>query len=132
MIKISAVLLLTAVASFGQAKSIPPGSKIYVDADGSFSTYLSAALQKKKVPVTVVANSEKADYVLSGTSQHEEKSWASKVFLSHRDTTEASVKLVHVKSSEVVWAYNVHKKNSARGHQSTAEACAKHFKEVVK
>jgi hypothetical protein len=41
------------------------------------------------------------------------------------------VKLVEIKSGEIVWAYAVHKKNSARGSQSTAEACAKHMKGAV-
>jgi len=112
--------------------TIPAGSKIFVEADKGFDVYLTAALQKKGVPVSVVDNKDAADYVLTGAALHEDKSWASKVFLGHRDTSEATVKLISVKDSTVLWAYAVHKKNSARGNQSTAEACAKHLKSIVK
>ncbi|MEN6532396.1 MAG: hypothetical protein ABFD89_01960 [Bryobacteraceae bacterium] len=134
MNRIPAVLVMLVLAtSYGmaQVKKIPAGSRIYVDAEKGFDAYLTAALGKKKVPVTVVADRDKADYVLEGLSSHEEKGWASKIFLGHRDTSEATIKLVNIKSGEVVYAYAVHKKNSARASQSTAEACAKHLKEAI-
>jgi len=34
-----------------------------------------------------------------------------------------------VKTGEMVYAYAVHKKDSAHGQRSTAEACAKHLKD---
>ena len=40
------------------------------------------------------------------------------------------MKLIHKGSEEVIWAYAVHKKNSVRANQSTAEACAKHLKSI--
>lgn len=112
-------------------KKIPKGSTIFVDADKGFDTYLAAALQKKSVAVKMVAEKEKADYILTGSSLHEDKNWASKIFLGHRDTSEATVEMIEVKSGEIVWAYAVHKKNSARGNQSTAEACAKHLRDAI-
>jgi hypothetical protein len=128
-------LALFAVAlsalAFAQDRRIPAGSKIYVEAEKGFDTYITAALDKKKVPLVVVADKEKADFVLAAASSFEEKSFASKVFLGHRDSSDATMKLVNVKSGEVVFAYSVHKKNSARGNQSTAEACAKHLKEAM-
>jgi hypothetical protein len=36
-----------------------------------------------------------------------------------------------MKTSEVVFAYSVNKKNSAHGKKTTAEACAKHLKEKI-
>ncbi|HWQ55321.1 MAG TPA: hypothetical protein VN442_16665 [Bryobacteraceae bacterium] len=128
---VAAILALAASLGMAQTKTIPAGSKIYVDAEQGFDAYLTGALGKKKVPVTVVADKEKADYVLQGLSNHEEKGWASKIFLGHRDTSEATIKLVDIKSGEIVYAYAVHKKNSARASQSTAEACAKHLKEAI-
>jgi hypothetical protein len=44
---------------------------------------------------------------------------------------QASIQVVDLKSGEVVFAYSVHKANSARGKQSTGEACAKHLKEKI-
>jgi TolB-like protein len=125
------LLLVAASAGMAQAKTIPPGSKIYVDAEKGFDAYLTAALGKKKVPVSVVTDKEKADYVLEGLATHEEKGWASKIFLGHRDTSEATIKLIDIKSGDVVYAYAVHKKNSVHANQSTAEACAKHMKEAI-
>ena len=128
---ILAILAMATLFGTAQVKKIPAGSRIYVDAEKGFDAYLTAALGKKKVPVAVVADKEKADYVLEGLSTHEEKGWASKVFLGHRDTSEATIKLIDIKSGEVVYAYAVHKKNSVRANQSTAEACAKHLKEAI-
>ena len=45
---------------------------------------------------------------------------------------EASIRLINVKASEIVFAYAVSKHNSVHGKQSNAEACAKHLKDVVK
>ena len=112
-------------------KRIPAGSKIFVEAEAGFDAYLAAALGKKKVPLTMVSEKENADYLLIGSSAHEEKGWASKIFLGHRDSSDATIKLVERKSGEIIYAYAVHKKNSARANQSTAEACAKHLKEAV-
>ena len=126
-------LALSLVTSLGlaQGKKIPAGSKIYVDAEKGFDAYLTAALGKKKVAVSVVSDKAKADYVLEGLSSHEDKSWASKIFLGHRDTSEATIKLIEISSGDIIYAYAVHKKNSMRANQSTAEACAKHLKEAV-
>jgi curli biogenesis system outer membrane secretion channel CsgG len=41
------------------------------------------------------------------------------------------VKLVNIKTGEVVFAYAVNKKNSMHGRQTAAEACAKHMMEAV-
>ena len=114
------------------AGRLAPGSKIYVDAQDGFDTYLTAALEKKHVPVTVVENKEKADYVLSGVSDHQKPGWAKTLALGqvHSDD-QASVKLVDVKSGEVVFAYAVNKKNTLHGRQTVAEACAKHLKEAM-
>lgn len=52
-------------AAFAAGPSVPAGSKVYIDAGDGFDTYLTAALQKKKVPIVVVVDKEKADYELS-------------------------------------------------------------------
>jgi len=129
---LGAILVATGVFAGEAGKTIPAGSTIYVDAADGFDVYMAAAIQKKKVPVSVVTDREKADYVLEALAHHEEKGWASKIFLGHRDSTDATVRLINIKTGDVVWAYAVHKKNSFRANQSTAEACAKHLKKVVR
>jgi len=116
----------------GPDKIVPAGSKVYVEAADGFDTYLTAALQKKNVPVIVVNDKTGADYELSGVSDHQKAGWAKIAFTGQIHSDEqASVKLVSLKTNEIVFAYAVNKKNSVHGRQSAAEACAKHIKEVV-
>lgn len=127
------MIAMCCVTAFGaDAKVVPSGSKIYVDAADGFDTYLTAALQKKKVAVIIVTKKEQADYELDGVSDHAKAGWAKTVFLGqiHSDD-QASVKLIDVKTGQVVFAYAVNKKNTLHGRQTAAEACAKHLKDIV-
>ena len=128
-------LIAAAVYSvaFAAEGSIPEGSKVFVAPMGGFETYVKAAIAKKKVPVTVVEQREAADYELSGSAESQKASTAKKVImLDWHSKEQASIKLTDIKSSEVVFAYSVHKSSSAHGKQSSAEACAKHLKDVVR
>ena len=125
-------LACIAMPATAAATLVPTGSKVYVEAADGFDIYLAAALQKKKVPVVLVDDKSKADYELSGVSDHQKAGWAKMVFMGQIHSDEqASVKLVNIKSGEVVFAYAVNKKNSLHGRQTAAEACAKHMKEVM-
>jgi len=136
LIRIKRIALLAAAvssASFAAEQTIPEGAKVFVAPMGGFETYLKAAINKKKAPITVVEQRETADYELSGSAESEKASTAKKVILlDWRSTEQASIKLTDIKSSEVIFAYSVHKASSAHGKQSSAEACAKHLKEAVK
>lgn len=114
-------------------KKVESGSKVYVaPMEGGFDISLVAALVKKQLPVVVVADKAKADYEISGISQSDKAGWAKMLFLGTDASNEqASIKVVDLKSGEVVFGYNVKKENSARGRQSAAEACAKHLKENI-
>ena len=124
--------LLLALAVFAQDKKIPAGSKVYIQPMDGFGNYLAAALNKKKVPLTVVNSKENADFEISGTSDSQKAGWA-KILIagSIQSREEASVTVSNLRSGEVVYAYNVNKGNAARGKQSAAEACAKHIKEKM-
>ncbi len=121
----------TSGASF--KKKVERGARVYVaPMEGGFDTSLIAAIVKKKVPLTVVTDRTKADYEISGISESDKAGWAKMFFLgSDASREQASIKIVDLKSGDVVFAYNVHKDNSARGRQSAAEACAKHLKENI-
>jgi hypothetical protein len=112
---------------------IPAGSKVYVAAmaDG-FDTYVKAAIEKKKVPLTVTENRDQADYEITGTSETQ-KAGAAKILImgSFHSAEQASIRVSNLKTGEVAWAYSVNKQNSAHGKQSTAEACAKHLKDAI-
>ena len=65
-----------------ESKVIPPGSKVFITPiEGGFDTYLSAALVKKEVPLTVVAIKEKADFEITGIAESEKAGWAKMMFL---------------------------------------------------
>lgn len=132
---------LTALSAYGQTNQFP---KVYIESaetvDGSnardkakqvdFGTALSAALFKKKTPVTVVTDKTKADWTIQSISSQKEDSTGTKVakilFTYSWSFTkfEGTIRVVDNKSSAVLFAYNVKKDN----FQSAAEAFAKHFK----
>jgi len=115
------------------AGRIPKGAKVYIGpVEGGYDIYLAAAMHKKEVPIVLVTDRAKADFELSGVSESEKAGWAKIVFWGNTSSREqASVKIVNLKTDTVVWGYNVNKGSSARGKQSSAEACAKHLKEKI-
>jgi hypothetical protein len=110
-----------------------PGAKVFVSPmpDG-FDTYLKAALEKKKVPVTIVTSKDAADFEITGSSETQKAGTAKKLIrLDWHSDEEASISITNLKSSEIVFAYSVNKQSSAHGKQSTAEACATHIKDQM-
>lgn len=112
---------------------LPRGARIYVaPISNGFETYITAGIEKKKVPVVVVADRAKAEYELTGVSDSDRAGWAKMLFLGSQQSNEAaSVKIVNLKTGDVVFAYSVNKTNSARGKQSAGESIAKHINEKI-
>jgi hypothetical protein len=111
---------------------IPPGSKVFVAPMAGFETYLIAALDKKKVPLTVVNDRSLADFEINGAAESQKAGWAKIAFTgSIHSSEEASVNVANLKTGAIVFAYAVNKGNSVHGKQSAAEACAKHLKEKM-
>jgi hypothetical protein len=96
-----------------------------------FDTYLSAAMLKKKVPIVIVDDRTKADFVMVGSSHVDKAGWAKTIFISPNPHAEASISIKDAHTGNMVFAYNVDKSNAVRANQSTAEACAKHLKEAI-
>ena len=129
------LVLFSAAQVLGQATSkvIPPNSKVFIDPmpDG-FDEFLNAAIEKKKVPLQVVADKDQADFQITGQSETQKASTAKKVLMwDWRSNEQASIQVVSLKTSELVFAYSVNKISSAHGRKSSAEACAKHLKEKI-
>jgi hypothetical protein len=114
-------------------ESLPRGSRLYIASiSNGFETYITAGIEKKKVPVVIVADRTKADYELTGVSDSDRAGWAKMLFLGSQQTNEAaSIKIVNLKTGNVVFAYSVNKTNSVRGKQSAGEAVAKHINEKI-
>lgn len=95
-----------------------------------FGSALSAALLKKQVPVTVVTDKSKAQWIVKSASSQKEDGTGTKIakiaLLGSSNFTkfEGTVQVVDIDTSAVLYAYNVKKGN----FQSAAEAFAKHFK----
>lgn len=134
-----ALILLFALFGLPQAsgqeagKIIPPNSKVFVSpmSDG-FDEFLKAAIEKKKVPLQIVADKDQADFQITGQSETQKASTAKKVIMwDWRSNEQASIQVSNLKTSEVVFAYSVNKVSSAHGKKSSAEACAKHLKDKI-
>lgn len=132
-------LLLVFVASlscFGQLAR----PTIYVEPQQGFETYLAAAISKKNVPVDVVMDETKANYVLKAAPvEIKTESTGGKIArclfaycAGIEDKGNVSVQLIQTSSSKVMWAYSVNKqKGGSKNSQAMAEAVAKHLKESV-
>ena len=112
---------------------IPSAARLYIaPIEGGYDIYLAAAMHKKEVPLTLVTDKSKADFELSGVTESEKAGCAKTIFLASTATNEqASIKIVNLRTGTIVFGYNVNKSNSARGKQSSSEACAKHLKEKI-
>jgi hypothetical protein len=131
---LSTLLLIFALNSVSPVYGVTKvRAKIYLAPQGGFEVYLAAAFTKKHVPVTIVGDSEQADYVLEAAPvEHKPESTGSKVarclFLycaGIEGVESASVRLIDEKTKDTVWSYTVNKAHQRE--QSLAEAIAKHF-----
>ena len=133
LISVCLVLVAVGVAQQATTSSIPKGAKVFIaPMDDNFHEYLKAAIEAKKVPVTIVSDKSQADFEIGGHSDTQKASTAKKVIMwDWRSNEQASIQTVNLKTGDVVFAYSVNKKSSAHGKKSTAEACAKHLKEKI-
>jgi DNA-binding transcriptional regulator LsrR (DeoR family) len=131
IVTLAAAFCLPGVAQTA-AKKLPAHAKVFLAPMNGFEADLKTAIQAKKVPVELVAERDKADFEITGTSETQKAGTAKKVImLDWHSNEQASITVSNIKSGEVVFAYSVNKQSSAHGKRSTAEACAKHLKEQI-
>ena len=113
---------------------------VYIEPQQGFETYLAAAISKKNVPVDVVTDQTKANYVLKAAPvEIKTESTGGKIArclfaycAGIEDKGNVSVQLIATSSTKVMWAYSVAKqKGGSKNSQSMAEAVAKHLKDFV-
>lgn len=132
-IKTIAVCLLS--SSLAYAQKAPPaqqaaptrifaGAKIFIETEGEFAMALGAAFIDKKVPVSVVAQADKADFTLKSASDDRKASTAGKLFGVARDRYHATVSVFN-KDGILVFAYNVKKGTFQDAANSTANEIKK-------
>jgi TolB-like protein len=132
--------LFLAVSGALATTQVKPKPAIYIVPANGFQMSLTAAMQKKRVPISVLADQRGAEYLLeSAPIQVKTQTTGSKVArclfadcIGIQDRSSVAVQLVDVKSEQIVWAYTVHKqRGGAMNDQSMAEAVAKHLKEYM-
>lgn len=131
------LLILPAVVAAQQ------GSKIYLDPNDSFSSYFSAALQKKKVPVTVTVDPNKADYTVKFQTNNSNGSVIEGITRAMNTgmynagaSGQVTMSIIDVQSKDVVFSYTCRKPNRFSGDDpstatSVAECLAKHWKDKL-
>ena len=126
-------IAFAAVSAFAvDARPVAPNSTVFIGEMGGFGAYVTAAITKKKVPLTIVTDKAKADFEITGNAESEKAGWARTIFTGQsRSNEQASINLVNLKTSAVIFGYAVNKTNSVHGKQSAAEAFAKHLKEAI-
>jgi hypothetical protein len=133
LVTVVLVLALPLAARQSGSNTLKVGAKVFIaPMEDGFDGYLKAAIQKKQVPFTVVADKSQAEFEITGHSETHTASKAKKLLLGkiHSDE-QASIQVANLESGEVVFAYSVNKLSSAHGKQSSAEACAKNLKEEI-
>jgi PEGA domain-containing protein len=130
------LLFAASMSCFGQA----PRPTVYIEPQQGFETYLAAAISKKTVPVDIVTDQARANYVLRAAPvEIKTESTGGKIArclfaycAGIEDKGNVSVQLIETSSTKVLWAYSVNKqKGGSKNSQSMAEAVAKHLKEFV-
>lgn len=139
-IALISVLLLLVGSGARAATPVPSEPAIYIVPANGFQTSLMAAMQKKHVPASLLAEETGAQYRLESApiqvkTQTTGSKFARCLFadcIGIQDRSSVAVQLVDEKSKQIVWAYTVHKqRGGAMNDQSMAEAIAKHLKEYM-
>jgi hypothetical protein len=155
---LASLLLACSTLCLAQTPHIKSGATVYIEPMGGYETYLAAAILKKQVPLIVVADKAKADYIITSTVSHRTPAQPAVVVnnttnvnssgndafdngfnqvmqsaaaTKSRGATSASISVIDAHSSQIVFAYAVGKAGNTNQIQSAAEACAKHLKEFI-
>lgn len=69
-----------------------------------FDGFITAALIKNKVPVSITTDESQADYIITGGAVKGQNKWYDTVFGAERDRNQGSIKLLKVSDKTIVWA----------------------------
>jgi hypothetical protein len=140
LLAVSVLILSFTVCVHAQSKG-----KIYLDPDNSFSAYFSAAIQKKKVPITVTTDPAQADYTADFQGKTKDGSLLKDVLSTlgatsnsnNNSSNEVVMTIVNAKTKDVTFSYTCRKQSqsidaSSALATSVAECLAKHWKDSLK
>ena len=107
LLAVLALLALAFTQAVAQNKVAPPslaGAKIFIEPmQGDLHPFIAAEIVKKKLPLVVVTEKKKADYILAGSFIKSDEKWHHTAF-GVTDQNEGSVRLINVKKKTLVWA----------------------------
>jgi hypothetical protein len=102
-----------------QTQTIPSPS-VYIAPMGGYEAYLAAAFTKEHLPLAVVADKNKAEYVITSTVAQSD--------LVGNPVTSTSIAVIDLRASRIVFACGA----STNQVQKAAENCASQLKKVIK
>jgi hypothetical protein len=107
LVAVLALLVRASTEAVAQNKSQKPslaGKKIFIaPMKGNLHPFIAAEIVKKKLPVVVVTNKNKAEYILAGSFLKGDGKWYHTA-LGVTDQNEGSIQLINVKDKTLVWA----------------------------
>ena len=140
-------LLTCSTLGIAQMPQIKSGATVYIEPMNGYETYLAAAIVKEHVPLVVVAEKDKADYIIRSTVTQTTPSQPAVVInntnangsnvrgnggsyaaaLAASRSVSASIAVVDPRSSQIVFASSA----DSYGFMGTAEWCAKQLKKFI-
>jgi hypothetical protein len=107
LLAVLALLTLAFTQAAAQNKSEKhslAGAKIYIaPMKGNLHPFIATEIVKKKLPVVVVTDKKKAQYILAGSFIKGDGKWYHTAF-GVTDKNEGSIQLINVKDKTLVWA----------------------------
>jgi hypothetical protein len=117
---------------FAQAPFVP-GAKLFIEPMNGFELRLSDAILKKKVPVVVVSERAKADFVLSGGAHVHKRNFFTGMVLSTNGKGSVSIEDAHTGNQVFAYKFSRVDANTTvdQSYQNWADACAKRLKKTL-
>jgi hypothetical protein len=104
VLAILAMAFTQAVAQTKSGKHSLAGAKIFIaPMRGNLRPFITAEIVKKKLPLVVVTDKDKAEYILAGSFKKGDGKWNHTAF-GVTDKNEGGVRLISVKDKRLVWA----------------------------
>jgi hypothetical protein len=103
------LIVLFSLQSFlvinAQVSKTPEFPKVFISPmTESFDSFITAALIKRKVPVSIVTNEELAEYIIVGNSVAGQHKWYDTVFGNDKDRVQGTLQLIRVSDKSIIWA----------------------------
>ena len=114
-----------------ESPSLSAGAKVFIQPMGGLETYLLAAMEKTRVPVTIVSDQALADFVMTQNSAQSNRELENIAFPADRSDRQSAVVLLSADTREQTFACPVRKSKTSREQQTAAEACAKQMKTQI-